>query len=249
MPTISVSVVSHGQNELVKHLVDDLVGLHRHDLEILITYNVPEAKIDTVGYADILEMFNEVPKGFGANHNYAAKVARGKYFCVINPDVRLLEDPFDTLIRTVAVPDVAIVGPKVVRDDGVLEDNTRRFVTVWTLARRILFSSYRRASLGKPVRFEPDWIAGMFMFFRKDMFQRLGGFDESFFLYYEDVDICARAWLKNFRVVFDPDVCVVHEARRASHRQIKYLVWHIKSIFRFLAKYPNTSRIRGKYDY
>jgi len=228
--------------------VADLVSLHRHDLEILITYNVPEAKIDTAGHADIFEMFNDVPKGFGANHNNAAKVARGKYFCVINPDVRLPEDPFDGLVRTVAAPDVAVVGPKVVRGDGVLEDSARRFVTVWTLAKRILFSSYRRASLEMPVRFEPDWVAGMCMFFRKDAFQDLGGFDESFFLYYEDVDICARAWLKNFRVIFDPDVCVVHEARRTSHRKVKYLVWHIKSVFRFLVKYPDTSRIRRTYD-
>jgi GT2 family glycosyltransferase len=81
--------------------------------------------------------------------------------------------------------------------------------------------------------FSPDWVAGMFMLFCGDAFRRMGGFDEKYFLYYEDVDLCARIRLAGWRVAVCPTVTAIHDARRASHRSMRYFRWHLTSILRY----------------
>ena len=85
--------------------------------------------------------------------------------------------------------------------------------------------------------FHPEWVAGMFMLFRSQDFARLGGFDEAFFLYYEDVDICVRAWKQGMKIVACPQVSVVHDARRDSHRSARHIRWHLASMVRYFFKH------------
>jgi hypothetical protein len=79
----------------------------------------------------------------------------------------------------------------------------------------------------------PDWVGGMAMLFPRAVFERLGGFDSRYFMYYEDVDICARTWLLGYHVIQCPMAKVVHDAQRSSHRSFKYLRWHLTSMCRF----------------
>jgi hypothetical protein len=73
----------------------------------------------------------------------------------------------------------------------------------------------------------------MFMLFPACTYQSVGGFDERYFLYYEDVDLCARLRLLGHEIVLCPDATVMHHARRASHRNFRYLRWHLGSMARF----------------
>ena len=79
----------------------------------------------------------------------------------------------------------------------------------------------------------PDWVGGMFMLFPSRVFREVGGFDTGYFLYYEDVDLCARLTLRDYRVVLCHEVSVIHVARRTSHANLRYLLWHISSALRF----------------
>ena len=85
--------------------------------------------------------------------------------------------------------------------------------------------------------FRPDWAAGMFMLFRSDAFRRVNGFDENYHLYYEDVDICARLRAAGLCVVVDPRAQVVHFGGRRSHREMRYLRWHLASMMRFFSRH------------
>jgi len=73
----------------------------------------------------------------------------------------------------------------------------------------------------------------MFMLFRADTYREIDGFDERYFLYYEDVDICARLRQRGYDVRLVPAASVIHAARRDSHRRARYLAWHIRSTLRF----------------
>jgi GT2 family glycosyltransferase len=81
--------------------------------------------------------------------------------------------------------------------------------------------------------FFPDWVGGMCMVFPVNVFEKLNGFDQHYFLYYEDVDICGRLMLSGHKSVVCPDATVVHNAQRSSHRNLKYLRWHLASMLRF----------------
>ena len=73
----------------------------------------------------------------------------------------------------------------------------------------------------------------MFMLFRSSTFAEIGGFDAAYRLYYEDVDLCARLRLKGYDVRLAPKAIVTHLARRSSHRNPRYAVWHLRSMLRF----------------
>jgi len=236
---ITVSVVSHGQSELVAKLLEDLARCPSVS-EIILTQNIPEREI--VCPASLLSSVrvirNDQPLGFAANHNQAFKLCGNPMFAVINPDIRFKGDPFPLLMDTIAESDAGITAPAVRDTHGALEDSVRRFPTFLGLVSKALGLS------SGIIRFDdgyeeccPDWVAGMFMLFRRDAYADLAGFDEGFFLYYEDVDICVRAWRAGMKIVVCPSVSVVHDARRDSHRSMRHMRWHLTSMARYFAKH------------
>lgn len=234
-PRIVISVVSQRQGVLMRELLTDIAARCKADVHIVVTLNVPEElPLDVNGYPLPIEVIrNERPKGFGANHNQAFHCVSGDYFCVVNPDIRLTDDPFDKLVTCLLEFDASLAAPVVTNPEGGVEDSARRFPTPFRIAKK-LFRPDRQGDYNLPSRpFSPDWTGGMFMIFRSAAFRELGGFDERYFLYYEDVDICARLRLSGREIVVCPCVRVVHAARRESHRNLQYLRWHLASISRF----------------
>lgn len=233
---ISVSVVSHLQIELIAHLLADLERCCRDAcFELILTLNLDEVlpfAVDQYAYP-IRIIRNAHPVGFGANHNQAFALASGRTFCVMNPDIRLKGNPFTALLPCLDQPRVGVVAPLVVGVEGGVEDSARRFPSPF----KILCKAFGRCK-GSDYVIEralvhPDWVAGMFMLFSSAVFKRLGGFDERYFLYYEDVDICARLQSQQLDVVLCPLAQVIHCAQRTSHRSARYLRWHLQSMSRF----------------
>jgi GT2 family glycosyltransferase len=175
-------------------------------------------------------------KGFGANHNAAFARCDSPYFCVCNPDIRLPADPFPALLESLAQRRAGAAGPLVRSPDGSAEDSARKFPTPGSLLKKLFVE--RRAPDYATDRgpLEVDWIGGMFMLFPSAAFRAVGGFDEAYFLYYEDVDLCRRLHAAGNAIVYDPRAQVVHDAQRASRRQPRLALHHVKSMLRFLAQ-------------
>lgn len=234
--TYTLSVVSHGQAALVRLLLSDLERLRPADFEVLLTLNVPEDESSLVSSGFPLRVIrNTRPKGFGANHNAAFAVSRGDYFVVINPDIRLPDLALDGLRQVVDLDRTGACAPLVFNSSGHLEDSTRRFPTVLRLLRRVVLRDraldYEWQGRSQAV----DWVAGMFVMFRREAFAQVRGFDDQrFFMYFEDVDICRRLKGLGWAVRVQPAVRVVHDAQRASARQLKHLWWHLTSAARYL---------------
>ena len=223
---VCLSVVSHGQGPMVRRLLDDLVSLRPPSLRrIVVTCNIPEPLEPPAATSFAIEVIsNPVPAGFGSNHNAAFERCREPVFAVCNPDIRLERDPFPVLLEALSAGR-AIAAPAVVSPRGELEDSARRLLTpLDVLVRRVA----KRADYR-----EPAWLAGMFLVFRSEAFRRLRGFDEKYFMYCEDADICARAVLDGPGIAFCPQATVVHDAQRASRRSLRALQWHVASLLKF----------------
>lgn len=235
MPKLTISIVSHGQAALIAPLLDDLHRLALANTEVIITLNIPEDEGPFQGLPLPFRLIrNAAPKGFGENHNEAYAQSTGDYFIVVNPDIRLPALDVERLLAPMKDPKVGAVSPVVLNSTGGLEDSVRRFPTVLGLAGRVLLGlrapSYKFDS--KPI--DVDWAAGMFVMFRRESYQAVHGFDyQRFFMYMEDVDICRRLKEKDWRVVLQPAVSVIHDARRASRRSFKHMCWHLTSAFRY----------------
>lgn len=237
MNKVTLSVVSHRQGALVNSFLGD-VGRLSPNLDLILTCNVPEPEaIRSDGLSSFRRLDNAAPQGFGANHNAAFQHCTTPYFCVANPDVRLVNDLFPDLIACMDDPKVGLVASRVVDPAGNWEDSARYFPTPVSLAAKILRLNEGRYPVEGGTPMAVDWVAGMFMFFRAEAFREIGGFDDGFFLYYEDVDICARLWKAGWKVMLHPEVSVVHAAQRASRKNPRYMAWHLSSMARYLAKH------------
>lgn len=233
---ITISIVSHGHGEMVSRLLRQLLTCPEVS-QIIVTWNIPEP-IPSFKGGIIQYIENIVPKGFGANHNAAFMQCNQNYFCPLNPDVQLVTNPFPELLRSMVQKNASVVAPLVKSSSDITEDSIRRFPT--------LVSLFFKAVGGQDGRYFitptsaglfPEWVAGMFMLFRSEDFRRLQGFDEKFFLYYEDVDICARAWKSGMKVLACPSVSVIHDAQRASRRNLQHMKWHAASMMRYFWKH------------
>lgn len=236
VPKLSLSIVSHGQGHLVAHLLDDLIRLSPGDIEVLLTMNLPE---DENFYPScpfpVRVIRNATPQGFGANHNAAFEQSKGRFFAVVNPDIRLPSLNVEQLLNPMRDPKVGAVAPVVLNSAGGIEDSIRRFPTIAGLARRVLFKQRVLDYEWKTNPIDVDWSAGMFVVFRRESYQEVRGFDhQRFFMYMEDVDICQRLKETGYRVVLQPAVSVIHYAQRASRRSFKHMRWHLTSVFRYL---------------
>jgi len=233
---ITLSIVSHGQGVLISALLADLAALSVQNFEVIITVNIPEDESHYKGHSFSVRLIrNRLPKGFGANHNAAFVQSTSMWFAVVNPDIRIQRLDFRTLLLPFEAQTVAAVAPIVLSGDGRIEDSARRFPTLFRFTKRVLMRvrdlDYKIESIAYPV----DWVAGMFVVFRRDAYQQIAGFDDRrFFMYLEDADICRRFARKGWQVMVNPDVHVIHMAQRASRRDLKHLRWHAISALRYL---------------
>lgn len=243
---VCVSVVSHRQARLVKGLLEDLAAHCRDAVEVILTLNVDEAlpfAVADFGYPIEL-VHNRSARGFGANHNAAFRLCQRRSFCVLNPDIRIAVNPFPALLGELEHhgTGTGVVAPRIVDPAGLTEDSARRFPTLWSLAAKALGRANALDYEIGSSSFSPDWVAGMFMLFRADAFREVGGFDEKYFLYYEDVDICARLRAAGYDARLVPAVSAVHDARRASRSDWRHRAWHMQSVLRYLLTTGRSAR-------
>lgn len=238
-PAISLSIVSHLHGPMLPDLLRDVRQLATKrplgEIELILTINVPE---DTGFLSSIPDMptrviYNRSPKGFGANHNFAFSLANGQYFVVANPDIRLPSLDVDKLLEPFERPTVGAVAPLVLSSDGIIQDSARRFPTIWRLAERAATGRREPDYVARPTPTQVDWLAGMFVCIRASAWRSVGGFDERFFMYFEDVDLCRRLKLANWEILYIGTTSVIHNAQRASHRNLSHLRWHLRSAIRY----------------
>lgn len=241
--TLSLSIVSHGQGRLVTSLLEDIRRSPWHDnlsFEVIVTLNIPEDEgwLERQFPFPLAIIRNDRPKGFGANHNAAFRHARGTLFAVVNPDIRLADFRITDLTMALEQHNAGVSGPLVKAPDGTVEDSARRFPSILRLLRRKLQTKhtpdYRQAADPVPV----DWLAGMFLLFPSIAYRAIGGFDERYFMYLEDTEICRRIGRHGRTVLWVTSTAVIHDASRASRRSVQHLRWHIRSLLRYLFARP-----------
>ena len=234
---ITISIVSHAQGELVARALESLARVTNcSDIEIIATKNLPE-QISYPSGLHVVELCNLRPRGFAQNHNRAFEISHGKFFCVLNPDVVFQQDVFPPLLRRLATNPRSVVAPVTCDRQGRVQDSFRQDLTFLRLLRRKLFGwqDYDYATLSSSCeRIEPDLIAGMFLLMPREIYSELQGFDEKYWLYFEDADFARRCRETNIGLFVYPTVQVVHVGRRAGRKRFSYSLLHYRSMLRYI---------------
>jgi N-acetylglucosaminyl-diphospho-decaprenol L-rhamnosyltransferase len=229
---LCTSIVSHGHGAEVFQLISTLDALCFETVRhVVLTINIPEP--DLLGLINagdwkfrLSVIQNSEPKGFGANHNSAFLKCDCKYFCVLNPDIILGGNPFPALISQFGDERVGCSFPVQLAESGELQDYARKRPSPLALLSRYAGSGMRHKTPSRP-----EWVNGAFMVFPAGIFQKLSGFDERYFMYCEDVDICLRLQNEGYRLG-QSAVTVTHPAHRNSRVNFRHLAWHMASLLR-----------------
>ncbi len=182
--------------------------------------------------------------GFGAAHNLVIEKISSDFHLILNPDIVFSSSIISSLINELYEnPNVAFVTPKVLYPSVKPQYICRKHPTLFDLLNRKLKISkeqffnreYRDRDLQKP--FYPDFIHGCFMLFKTTDFKNLKGFDERFFLYMEDADICRRIDEIGKKKLYYPKVEIIHHHQQGSSKSLKLFIIHTSSAIKYFLKW------------
>jgi GT2 family glycosyltransferase len=238
---VIISIVSHGHQSLIRE-TGLLAGIR--DFHIVLRENLPGAK-QLICNAEVATFVQNLRvAGFGANHNRNFELAApgdDDWFVICNPDISADGSLIERLLDLAEKDRASIAAPKLWNNTtNSFDDNVRPFPTFVSLMLSFAGvagpSRYSEDTLDDLVH--PDWASGAFVAFKAAMFRQLQGFDERYFMYMEDVDICKRARDLVHMVRFYPGIKLIHNAARQnrsiSSRNFRYHV--ISAIKYFLWK-------------
>ncbi len=237
MIDLSIIIVNYNVKEFLLNLIDSIskavIPLLR-GAEIIVVDNASDdgsVEILREKFPHIKLIANEKNVGFGAANNQALAIANGKYFLLINPDTIVGEDTFKKMIEFFEnEPNCGIAGCKVLNPDGSLQLACRRsFPGPWTSFTKVmglsrlfpksrLFARYNLTYLDENKTYEVDAVSGAFMMMRREVYEKIGGFDPQFFMYGEDLDLSYRAQKAGFKVFYVHSTEIIHYKGESTKR-------------------------------
>ena len=254
---MKISFITVGMNHLkyIKNLYRTLLEENRPNYEFECIYvdncsNDGSLQWLQDNYPEVRTIRNKYPLGFGANNNLGVSKAKGEYVAIVNPDIEFFDDAIDRLIEWMDEHkgEYGIVGPKLLNPDRTVQYSARTFITAKAFFYRALSRGNDEAQNSKVNdylcrsldmnKIQPvNWIMGASMFISRDFYNSLGGFDEDYFLYMEDEDLCLRSWKTGMPVIFAGNIAVVHNHLRGSRKIGKKMIKHFQSLFTFFHKH------------
>ena len=251
MRAVVAVVVSHDQREL---LADCLGALAAQGLPAVVCENVPDGSAELARSLGFRAYANARPRSFAHNQNALVAATEEPYVLVLNPDVRLGPGCAAALVaHAEAHPRCGVAGPRLLETDGATQRSRRRFPTVaGTLVRRTplraLVRDIERAQPGHYLADVPeeavecDWMLGACLLLRRAMLEEIGGFDEGFPMYGEDIELQYRARLAGWERWYVPGALATHDYQRVVDRTFlsRRTWWHLRGMARYVRRHPET---------
>ena len=194
----------------------------------------------------VLALARNLGFGGGANRGVAATTA--PFVAIVNPDLVIEPGAGKALVGALEADEqLGIVGPRIETKDGDIYPSARRFPSLFDAAGHAFLwfvwpsnpftRRYRMTDWGHTDATDVDWVAGTHIVVRRTAWDEVGGFDEGYFMYGEDVDLCWRLWKAGWRVGFVPDARVVHAIGRSTDQTpYRMIAHHHRSLWRFSRK-------------
>lgn len=253
MIDVSVIIVTFNSE---KHIEACLSSIMAHSTEY--TYEVivvdnasTDQTIEIVsGFKKVFLHANQSNVGFSRANNQGIKAAQGKYLFILNPDVLVKDHCLEGLIVSLEEePSRAIVVPKLVYSNGMIQESARRFPNIFVqlISRLPVVNRFFQKQYDKYMMKDwnhlsdrkVNWVIGAAMLGRNKDIKKIGMFDESFFLYCEDIDLCYRFSKQGFTIYYLSSTILTHDYQQTSSKKLSKLTFiHLRSIVTFYKKYP-----------
>lgn len=214
--------------------------------------NSPDYKAGNDSFKSFLSSYQDVEYidtrsnlGFGKGNNKVLPLLTSRYHCIMNPDILFTEDAFFSILNYMDEnPSVGMVIPNIVDQNGKRQLVYRKEVTVFDMfirmfckglfPKRIAEHTMQNKDYSKP--FQVPFGQGSFLVIRTDLFKSLGGFDDRFFMYMEDADLCKRVNQVS-KLMYYPGATVIHKWEQGSHKNKTLFKYHVQSMNEYFKKW------------
>lgn len=232
---LSIIIVNYNVKEFLQNLLHSIEKASSNILkEIIVIDNASDdgsVEVIKEKFPSVKLVENKINVGFGRANNQGLAIAKGKYILFINPDCIVSEDTLDKMISFFeSHSDCGLAGCKILNSDGTLQLACRRsFPGPWTSFTKVtglsnifpnsrIFARYNLTYLDENKTYEVDAVSGSFMMIRKEVYEKTGGFDEQFFMYGEDLDLCYRVQKNSYKVFYVHDTQIIHYKGESTKR-------------------------------
>ncbi|OQX74449.1 MAG: hypothetical protein B6D59_02495 [Campylobacteraceae bacterium 4484_4] len=245
------SIVSHNQTDLIKKYFSNFPK-ERGNFSIKLCFMDNTGSNDLKTFCDQeghFYYYDGIQRGFGQNHNKMFSLISPKkedIFIVCNPDILIPQDQLEGILHTFVETGADLFSPSIYFDkkSGELDNPDKNIPGFLNFC--VSFISNTRLHYGtrKNIR-HPEWLSGAFIVFKPEAYRKLGGFDERYFMYCEDMDICYRAQKMGLKIVYDNRHYLEHHAQMHSRQFFSQNVyWHMHSALKFSLRHNRLFHLR-----
>jgi len=254
---LSIIIVNYNVKNLLKKCLESIFEYEKDmEFEVIVVDNNSidhSQEMLQRDFPQVKLIENKRNLGFSAGCNQGIKESQGRYILLLNPDTELTPDGFKKMIDFMdSKPEVGICGPKMTDQEGNLHLSCRSFPSYLTaisssqsilnrifpdnlLSQKYLLKNQDHSQIQKV-----DWVSGSCLLAKREMLEKVGLFDERFYMYVEDVDLCYRAKMAGFSVFYFPQVVVIHHIGKSTQKKkFNMLVEHHRSMYHFYKKHHN----------
>ncbi len=225
---ISIIIVSYNVKDYISQCIRSIYksSLNQNEYEVIVIDNDShDGTSDTIkqNFDKVILHQNNINEGFSKAVNKGITLSQGEYICILNPDVIIQETTLSNLLNFQSLnPNLGAIGPKILNSDGTIQHSCKRsFPTPLNSLFRLtgldrifpkskFFGQYNLTYLDIDKEHEVDVISGACMMVPKKIFQKIGNFDERFFMFGEDIDICHRIKAAGYKICYVPTSEIIH---------------------------------------
>lgn len=250
---VSFIIVSYKVKDLLHQALKSIEENVLTSYEIIVVDNNSEdSTVESLKgkYKNLKVIASKENLGFGAGNNLAYQHARGKYIFFLNPDVIVFDNSIDNMIKYMEIKEnVGLVSPKLLYEDGSLQRSIRKFYSYFgslldnrfmnpVIARFPSLTKYLPGLVNHSIVQEVDWAKGAALLIRREVLEQVGLFDEQFWIYGEEMDLCYRIGKAGWKKVFLPVCNIIHlEGKSTTQSSVKMFLMNYKGTYLFLKKH------------
>lgn len=239
---LSIIIVNYRSEQYLEKCIASIYSWSNPALfEIIVVNNDSKANLEGLAkkHYEIKLYDAEKNIGFGAGCNLGAKKAAGDILLFLNPDAQFLDDYAGKILDKFAKsPEkIGIIGPRLSTDEGKTQEwCAGKTITMWQIIKNNLGLVENKKIWESSENVCTDWVSGAALSIKKEVFEKIGGFDGSFFMYFEDDDLCRRARKAGYEVLYSPKEVILHSGGKSYGNVFRQKTQFYKSLAYYLQK-------------
>ena len=261
---LSCIIVNYKNSESLKCCLDSIYQtIQEIEFEIIIIDNSgKDSGLQSIeeNYPKVQIINNPTNVGFSKANNQAAKIALGEFLLFLNPDTILKKQTINSMFKYICSHwGIGTLGPKVLNPDGSLQYSCRRYPTLWTglfnhysilsrlFPQNSFTSQYLMLDFDHNETSQVDWLSGCCLMVPKIVFEGVNGFDENYFLFNEDIDLCRMVRKTGKEIIYFPEAKVVHKISTSNRKTTAKVIIqrHLGMMYYFKKHHSKNLLIRG----